>query len=166
MVLKNRKITGYHVLLTVQISHKPALTGPEAGSDAGGIPDVGTVCMGMHEGKETLGIKLNWNKRYITLAIQSQEEKTVAAFKLQRFQKSYCDKEDIGITCAYSSRSWRCCDCGRFRDPLGLAFMNGPTRGHEPIPMEWLIGGADYAGKGWRMLVECLSAGRGICRRR
>ncbi|MDF5473874.1 acyl-CoA dehydrogenase family protein, partial [Vibrio parahaemolyticus] len=54
-------------------------------------------------------------------------------------------------------------EIGERHDPLGSAFMNGPTRGEDVfIPMDWLIGGADYAGKGWRMLVECLSAGRGI----
>ncbi|MEZ8509646.1 acyl-CoA dehydrogenase [Vibrio splendidus] len=138
-----------------------ALTGPEAGSDAGGIPDVGTVCMGMHEGKETLGIKLNWNKRYITLAPVA----TVLglAFKLHDPEKLLGDKEDIGITCALIPADHEGVVIGERHDPLGLAFMNGPTRGHDVfIPMEWLIGGADYAGKGWRMLVECLSAGRGI----
>ena len=138
-----------------------ALTGPEAGSDAGGIPDVGTVCMGMHEGKETLGIRLNWNKRYITLAPVA----TVLglAFKLHDPDKLLGDKEDIGITCALIPADHEGVVIGERHDPLGLAFMNGPTRGHDVfIPMEWLIGGAEYAGKGWRMLVECLSAGRGI----
>ncbi len=138
-----------------------ALTGPEAGSDAGGIPDQGTVCYGMHEGKEVLGIKLSWNKRYITLAPVA----TVLglAFKLNDPEHLLGDKEELGITCALIPADHKGVEIGERHDPLGLAFMNGPTRGQDVfIPMEWLIGGADYAGKGWRMLVECLSAGRGI----
>lgn len=138
-----------------------ALTGPEAGSDAGGIPDQGVVCYGKHEGKEVLGIRLSWNKRYITLAPVA----TVVglAFKLSDPEKLLGDKEDIGITCALIPASHEGVEIGERHDPLGLAFMNGPTRGNDVfIPMDWLIGGSDYAGKGWRMLVECLSAGRGI----
>lgn len=138
-----------------------ALTGPEAGSDAGGIPDQGVVCKGMHEGKEVLGIKLSWNKRYITLAPVA----TVLglAFKLNDPEHLLGEKEELGITCALIPADHEGVIIGERHDPLGLAFMNGPTRGEDVfIPMEWLIGGADYAGKGWRMLVECLSAGRGI----
>lgn len=138
-----------------------ALTGPEAGSDAGGIPDQGVVCYGKHEGKEVLGIRLSWNKRYITLAPVA----TVVglAFKLSDPEKLLGDKEDIGITCALIPASHKGVEIGERHDPLGLAFMNGPTRGNDVfIPIDWLIGGSDYAGKGWRMLVECLSAGRGI----
>lgn len=138
-----------------------ALTGPEAGSDAGGIPDAGTVCYGTHEGKEVLGVKVSWNKRYITLAPVA----TVLglAFKMYDPEHLLGDKEDIGITCALIPASHEGVEIGERHDPLSLAFMNGPTRGEDVfIPLEWLIGGADYAGKGWRMLVECLSAGRGI----
>ncbi len=138
-----------------------ALTGPEAGSDAGGIPDVGTVCYGEHEGKEVLGIRLNWNKRYITLAPVA----TVLglAFKLHDPDQLLGDKKDIGITCALIPADHKGVVIGERHDPLHLAFMNGPTRGEDVfIPMDWLIGGSEYAGRGWRMLVECLSAGRGI----
>ncbi|MFW7525508.1 acyl-CoA dehydrogenase [Vibrio ostreicida] len=138
-----------------------ALTGPEAGSDAGGIPDEGVVCMGEHEGKEVLGIRLNWNKRYITLAPVA----TVLglAFKMYDPDGLMGDKKDLGITCALIPADHKGVEIGERHDPLGLAFMNGPTRGKDVfIPMEWLIGGQEYAGKGWRMLVECLSAGRGI----
>ncbi|MET1279789.1 acyl-CoA dehydrogenase [Vibrio navarrensis] len=138
-----------------------ALTGPEAGSDAGGIPDQGVVCYGMYEGKEVLGIRVSWNKRYITLAPVA----TVLglAFKLSDPDHLLGDKTDIGITCALIPADHEGVEIGERHDPLGLAFMNGPTRGQNVfIPMDWLIGGADYAGKGWRMLVECLSAGRGI----
>ncbi|MDA3138243.1 acyl-CoA dehydrogenase [Vibrio metschnikovii] len=138
-----------------------ALTGPEAGSDAGGIPDQGIVCYGKHEGKEVLGIRLSWNKRYITLAPVA----TVLglAFKLNDPDGLLGDKKELGITCALIPANHTGVEIGERHDPLGLAFMNGPTRGNDVfIPMEWLIGGVDYAGKGWRMLVECLSAGRGI----
>ncbi|CAM3219356.1 Acyl-coenzyme A dehydrogenase [Vibrio neptunius] len=138
-----------------------ALTGPEAGSDAGGIPDDGVVCYGEHEGKEVLGIRLNWNKRYITLAPVA----TVLglAFKMYDPDGLIGDKKELGITCALIPADHEGVEIGERHDPLGLAFMNGPTRGKDVfIPMEWLIGGQDYAGKGWRMLVECLSAGRGI----
>ncbi|RTZ15663.1 acyl-CoA dehydrogenase [Vibrio aquaticus] len=138
-----------------------ALTGPEAGSDAGGIPDEGIVCYGEHEGKEVLGIRLNWNKRYITLAPVA----TVLglAFKMYDPDGLMGDKKELGITCALIPADHKGVEIGERHDPLGLAFMNGPTRGNDVfIPMEWLIGGQEYAGKGWRMLVECLSAGRGI----
>jgi len=138
-----------------------ALTGPEAGSDAGGIPDMGEVCYGEHEGKEVLGIRVSWNKRYITLAPVA----TVLglAFKLRDPQGLIGDQKDIGITCALIPTSHEGVEIGERHDPLGGAFMNGPTRGKDVfIPMDWVIGGQDYVGRGWRMLVECLSAGRGI----
>ncbi|GEM76938.1 acyl-CoA dehydrogenase [Vibrio sagamiensis] len=138
-----------------------ALTGPEAGSDAGGIPDKGTVCYGLYEGEEVLGVRLSWNKRYITLAPVA----TVLglAFKLYDPEGLLGDKKEIGITCALIPTKHDGVEIGDRHDPIGLAFMNGPTRGENVfIPIEWLIGGAEYAGRGWRMLVECLSAGRGI----
>ncbi|MEZ8741541.1 acyl-CoA dehydrogenase [Photobacterium swingsii] len=138
-----------------------ALTGPEAGSDAGGIPDQGTVCYGEFDGEQVLGIQLNWDKRYITLAPVS----TVLglAFKLQDPEGLLGDKPDLGITCALIPTDHPGVEVGMRHDPLNMAFMNGPTRGNDVfIPMEWIIGGQDFAGRGWRMLVECLSAGRGI----
>ncbi len=138
-----------------------ALTGPEAGSDAGGIPDQGIVCYGEHQGQQVLGVRLTWNKRYITLAPVA----TVLglAFKMYDPDGLLGDKAELGITCALIPADHHGVEIGERHDPLGLAFMNGPTRGQDVfIPMDWLIGGADYAGKGWRMLVECLSAGRGI----
>lgn len=138
-----------------------ALTGPEAGSDAGGIPDTGVVCYDEHEGEQVLGLRLNWNKRYITLAPVA----TVLglAFKMYDPEGLLGDKQDLGITCALIPADHTGVEIGERHDPIGLAFMNGPTRGKDVfIPMDWLIGGQDYAGKGWRMLVECLSAGRGI----
>ncbi|MGL4224072.1 MAG: acyl-CoA dehydrogenase [Vibrio sp.] len=138
-----------------------ALTGPEAGSDAGSIPDQGVVCYGEYEGQQVLGIRLNWNKRYITLAPVA----TVLglAFKLYDPDHLLGTQSEIGISCALIPATHPGVEMGERHDPLGLAFMNGPTRGHDVfIPIDWLIGGAEYAGKGWRMLVECLSAGRGI----
>ncbi|WP_194435339.1 acyl-CoA dehydrogenase [Vibrio fluminensis] len=138
-----------------------ALTGPEAGSDAGGIPDEGVVCMGEHQGEEVLGIRVSWNKRYITLAPVA----TVLglAFKMKDPDGLLGNKEDIGISCALIPADHPGVEIGERHDPLGSAFMNGPTRGKDVfIPLDWLIGGQEYAGKGWRMLVECLSAGRGI----
>ncbi|MCL2914093.1 acyl-CoA dehydrogenase [Shewanella corallii] len=138
-----------------------ALTGPEAGSDAGAIPDTGVVCLGEFAGEEVTGIRLNWDKRYITLAPVA----TVLglAFKLKDPDGLLGDKQDIGITCALIPVSHPGVETGIRHDPLGLAFMNGTTRGKDVfIPLDWIIGGAQYAGHGWRMLVECLSAGRGI----
>ncbi|WP_260258767.1 acyl-CoA dehydrogenase [Vibrio intestinalis] len=138
-----------------------ALTGPEAGSDAGGIPDQGEVCYGDYNGEQVLGIRLSWNKRYITLAPVA----TVLglAFKLNDPQGLLGGEKELGITCALIPADHQGVEIGERHDPLGLAFMNGPTRGNDVfIPMAWLIGGQEYAGKGWRMLVECLSAGRGI----
>lgn len=138
-----------------------ALTGPEAGSDAGSIPDLGIVCEQQFEGEMTLGIRLNWNKRYITLAPVA----TVLglAFKLRDPDGLIGDRVDIGITCALIPTDHPGVQVGDRHDPLNLAFMNGPTFGTDVfIPLSWVIGGVDYVGKGWRMLVECLSAGRGI----
>ncbi|WP_196138446.1 acyl-CoA dehydrogenase [Aliikangiella sp. G2MR2-5] len=138
-----------------------ALTGPKAGSDAGAIPDTGIICKGEYEGEEVLGIRLNWDKRYITLAPVA----TVLglAFKMYDPDGLIGDKEDIGITVALIPTNHPGVEIGDRHYPMGQAFMNGPTRGKDVfIPLDWIIGGQDYAGKGWRMLVECLSAGRGI----
>ena len=138
-----------------------ALTGPEAGSDAGAIPDVGIVCKGEFEGKEVLGLKLNWSKRYITLAPVA----TVLglAFKMYDPEGLLGDEKDIGITCALIPTNHEGVEIGERHLPLNQVFMNGTTYGKDVfIPLEWIIGGQEYAGKGWRMLMECLSAGRGI----
>ncbi|TQV71454.1 acyl-CoA dehydrogenase [Aliikangiella marina] len=138
-----------------------ALTGPTAGSDAGAIPDSGVVCKGEFEGKEVLGLRLNWNKRYITLAPIA----TVLglAFKMYDPDGLLGDQEDIGITVALIPTSHPGVETGERHYPMGQAFMNGPTRGKDVfIPLDWIVGGPEFAGKGWRMLVECLSAGRGI----
>ncbi|AWL12186.1 Acyl-coenzyme A dehydrogenase [Saliniradius amylolyticus] len=138
-----------------------ALTGPDAGSDAGAIPDTGVVCKGMHEGEEVLGLRLNFEKRYITLAPVA----TVLglAFKMYDPDGLLGDKQDLGITCALIPTDHEGVETGERHYPVNMAFMNGTTRGKDVfIPLDWIIGGPDYAGRGWRMLVECLSAGRGI----
>ena len=138
-----------------------ALTGPEAGSDAGAIPDTGIICKGTFEGKEILGMKLTWNKRYITLAPIA----TVLglAFKLQDPEGLLGNKIDIGITCALIPTNLDGVIIGRRHFPLNIPFQNGPTQGNDVfVPLDFIIGGVEMAGQGWRMLVECLSVGRAI----
>ena len=138
-----------------------ALTSPEAGSDAGSIPDFGIVCKGQWEGEEILGMKLTWNKRYITLAPVA----TVLglAFKLRDPDHLLGDKEELGITCALIPTDMDGVETGRRHFPLNCMFQNGPTHGNEVfVPLSFIIGGPKMAGQGWRMLVECLSVGRGI----
>jgi len=138
-----------------------ALTSPEAGSDAGAIPDFGIVCFGEFEGEEVLGMKLTWDKRYITLAPVA----TVLglAFKLRDPNALLGDKVELGITCALIPTNIEGVITGRRHFPLNVPFQNGPTQGNEVfVPLDFIIGGAEMAGQGWRMLVECLSVGRAI----
>lgn len=138
-----------------------ALTGPEAGSDAGAMRDSGIVCKGQFAGKEVLGIRLNWDKRYITLAPVA----TVLglAFKLYDPDHLLGSESDIGITVCLIPTTHPGVEIGHRHSPLGAAFMNGPTSGEDVfIPIDWIIGGIKMAGQGWRMLMECLSIGRGI----
>jgi len=139
-----------------------ALTGPEAGSDAAAIPDRGVVCeQADAEGRMQLGIRLSWNKRYITLAPVA----TVLgiAFKLYDPDGLLGDDPEPGITCALIPTTTAGVEIGERHFPLNGVFMNGPTRGEDVfIPIDWIIGGPEYAGKGWRMLMESLAAGRCI----
>lgn len=138
-----------------------ALTGPEAGSDASSIPDKGVVCKQLYKGKETLGILLNWDKRYITLGPVA----TVLglAFRLEDPHHLLSPTTDVGITLALIPTETPGVEIGRRHYPLNMAFQNGPNRGHDVfIPMDWVIGGAERVGQGWRMLMECLAAGRSI----
>ncbi|AFJ48204.1 acyl-CoA dehydrogenase FadE [Shimwellia blattae] len=138
-----------------------ALTSPEAGSDAGAIPDTGIVCMGEWQGEQVLGMRLTWNKRYITLAPIA----TVLglAFKLSDPDHLLGDRDDLGITCALIPTSTPGVEIGKRHFPLNVPFQNGPTRGKDIfVPIDYIIGGPQMAGQGWRMLVECLSVGRGI----
>jgi acyl-CoA dehydrogenase len=138
-----------------------ALTSPEAGSDAGAIPDTGIICWEEFEGESVLGMRLNWDKRYITLAPIA----TVLglAFKLEDPDSLLGDKKDLGITCALIPTDMEGITIGRRHFPLNIPFQNGPTQGSDVfVPLDYIIGGRDMAGQGWRMLVECLSVGRAI----
>lgn len=138
------------------------LTAPEAGSDASSIPDYGIVCRQDFNGTEdVLGIRLTWEKRYITLAPVA----TLLGLAFHLYDPDHLlgQEEDIGITLALIPTQHPGVQIGTRHFPLNIPFQNGPTRGKDVfIPMDWLIGGVAYAGKGWRMLTECLSEGRGI----
>jgi len=138
-----------------------ALTSPVAGSDAGAMIDHGIICWGEHHGEKIVGIRLNFDKRYITLAPIA----TVIglAFKLYDPDHLLGKKEDIGITCALIPRNMPGIKIGRRHFPLNTAFQNGPIQGKDIfIPIDWIIGGKEKAGKGWGMLMECLATGRAI----
>jgi acyl-CoA dehydrogenase len=137
------------------------LTSPDAGSDAGSIPDMGVVCKGMWQGKEVLGMKLTFEKRYITLAPVATL--IGLAFKLYDPDKLLGNDSDLGITLALIPRETPGLNVGRRHFPLNAVFMNGPLSGKEMfVPLDYIIGGAAMAGKGWRMLMDCLSVGRAI----
>ena len=138
-----------------------ALTGPRAGSDAASIPDTGIVCRGVWQGREVLGLKLNFSKRYITLAPVA----TVIGLAFRMFdpERLLGGKTDIGITCALIPRNTPGVSIGRRHFPLNVPFQNGPIQGKDVfVPLDCIIGGAAMAGAGWRMLVEQLSVGRCI----
>ena len=138
-----------------------ALTSPQAGSDAASLIDNGIVCKGKWEGKTIVGIKLNWDKRYITLAPVA----TVLglAFKLYDPDHLIGDKDEYGITAALIPTDMDGVTVGRRHYPLTIAFQNGPTSGKDVfVPLDFIIGGQEMAGKGWKMLVELLSVGRAI----
>ncbi|CAM3350792.1 acyl-CoA dehydrogenase [Pseudomonas fluorescens] len=138
-----------------------ALTGPLAGSDAGAMPDTGVICKGEWEGKETLGLRLNWEKRYITLGPVATL--LGLAFKAHDPDHLLGDQEDLGISLALIPTDTPGVEIGRRHLPLGAAFMNGPNSGKDVfIPLEFLIGGQEMLGKGWMMLMNCLSVGRSI----
>ncbi|HQR09814.1 MAG TPA: acyl-CoA dehydrogenase [Casimicrobiaceae bacterium] len=138
-----------------------ALTSPSAGSDAASIPDFAFVCWGEHEGKRTLGLRVTWDKRYITLGPVATL--LGLAFRVYDPDKLVGDKEDLGITCALIPAAHPGVDIGRRHMPLNAVFQNGPNSGKDVfIPMDWVIGGQPMLGRGWSMLMECLAAGRGI----
>ncbi|MBN2987781.1 acyl-CoA dehydrogenase [Pseudomonas fluorescens] len=138
-----------------------ALTGPLAGSDAGAMPDTGVICKGEWEGQETLGLRLNWEKRYITLGPVA----TLLGLAFKAYDPDHLlgDEEDLGISLALIPTDTPGVEIGRRHLPLGAAFMNGPNSGKDVfIPLTYLIGGQDMLGKGWMMLMNCLSVGRSI----
>jgi len=139
-----------------------ALTSPEAGSDASSIPDFGIVCKGEYNGQnDVLGMRVTWDKRYITLGPVA----TVLglAFQLSDPDGLIGDTKELGITCALIPTTHPGVNIGRRHHPSGIGFQNGPNHGDDVfIPMEWVIGGVEQCGQGWRMLMECLAAGRSI----
>jgi len=137
------------------------LTNPQAGSDAAAIPDVGVVCKGIWEGREIIGMRVSWEKRYITLGPIC----TILglAFRLTDPDHLLGEKEDLGITCALVPTRTPGVNIGRRHWPLNATFQNGPNWGTNVfMPLDWIIGGPARAGQGWRMLMECLAAGRSI----
>lgn len=138
-----------------------ALTNPHAGSDAASIPDWGVVASGEHDGRRVLGLRVTWDKRYITLGPVA----TLLGLAFRAYDPEHLvgEREDLGITCALIPTSHPGVVIGRRHMPLNAVFQNGPNSGRDVfIPMDWVIGGAPMLGKGWRMLMECLAAGRGI----
>jgi acyl-CoA dehydrogenase len=139
-----------------------ALTGPEAGSDAASIPDNGVVCRGDFNGeKDVLGIRLNWDKRYITLGPVA----TILGLAFRLYDPDYLlgSNEDLGITLALVPADRPGISIGSRHFPLDSAFQVGPNHGKDVfIPVDWIIGGREQAGNGWRMLMDCLAEGRSI----
>jgi acyl-CoA dehydrogenase len=138
-----------------------ALTGPRAGSDAASLPDTGVVCRGMWQGREVIGLRLRFSKRYITLAPIA----TVIglAFRLRDPEHLIGDNPDPGITVALVPRDTPGITIGRRHFPMNVPFQNGPIQGEDVfVPVDCIVGGAPMAGQGWRMLVEQLSLGRCI----
>jgi len=138
-----------------------ALTSPLAGSDASSIPDRGIICEGEYKGRKIIGIKVTWDKRYITLAPIATL--LGIAFKLFDPDHLLSEQEEIGITCALIPTTYPGVQIGERHFPLNIPFQNGPTQGKDVfIPLDFIIGGVEMAGKGWSMLLECLSVGRAI----
>jgi len=138
-----------------------SLTGPTSGSDAATMRDIGYVTRGEHEGHEVVGIRTSWDKRYITLGPEASL--VGLAFRLFDPDKILGGEEEIGITVALIPASHPGVNIGRRHLPSGAAFPNGPNWGKDVfIPMDWVIGGEKMVGQGWRMLMECLAAGRAI----
>ncbi len=139
-----------------------ALTSPEAGSDAGGIPDFGIVCKSTWEGKsDVLGIRLTWEKRYITLGPIA----TLLGLAFQLYDPDHLlgAEDDVGITLALVPTDMPGVHIGRRHRAMTATFMNGPNWGKDVfIPMDYIIGGVENVGEGWKMLMNCLAAGRSI----
>ncbi|WP_126454934.1 acyl-CoA dehydrogenase [Sulfuriflexus mobilis] len=138
-----------------------ALTEPTAGSDAASLTSSGEVCYGKQHGKDVLGIRLNWEKRYITLGPVATL--LGLAFRLYDPEHLLGEEEDLGITLALINTDTAGVEIGQRHWPLDIAFQNGPNRGQDVfIPLEQVIGERDYVGQGWHMLMDCLAAGRSI----
>lgn len=138
-----------------------ALTSPLAGSDAASMPDRGLACMGKHKGREVPGFRVNFDKRYITLAPVATL--IGLAFKAEDPDGLLGNAKYPGITCALIPSDTPGVEIGSRHLPGGSVFMNGPIRGRDVfVPIDWVIGGRERVGQGWRMLMHCLSAGRAI----
>ena len=138
-----------------------ALTGPEAGSDAAATDSEGIVCRGTWEGREVLGMRLTWRKRYITLAPVATL--IGLAFRLRDPEHLLGGESDLGITCALIAADLPGIEIGQRHNPMGVPFQNGPIVGRDVfVPLDAIIGGAAGAGQGWRMLMSSLAAGRAI----
>lgn len=138
-----------------------ALTGPYAGSDAGAMHDTGIICRGQWQGEEVLGLRLNWEKRYITLGPVA----TLLGLAFKTYDPDHLlgEREELGISLALIPTELPGVEIGRRHVPLGAAFMNGPNSGKDVfVPLGFIIGGQDMIGKGWMMLMNCLSVGRSI----
>jgi acyl-CoA dehydrogenase len=139
-----------------------ALTSPDAGSDASSIPDRGFVCRGTFQGRnDVLGIRLTWEKRYITLGPVA----TLLGLAFRLFDPDHLigQEEDVGITLALIPTNTPGVNIGTRHNPMNVPFQNGPNWGKDVfIPMDWVIGGTKRCGEGWRMLMDCLAAGRSI----
>ncbi len=138
-----------------------ALTGPEAGSDAAATQSEGIVCRGTYRGKEVVGMRLNWQKRYITLS--SVATLIGLAFRLRDPDQVLGGEVELGISCALIPADLEGIEIGSRHDPMGIPFHNGPIVGRDVfVPLDFIIGGVERAGQGWRMLMESLAAGRSI----
>ncbi|MNE01541.1 Acyl-coenzyme A dehydrogenase [compost metagenome] len=138
-----------------------ALTGPLAGSDAGAMPDTGVICKGQWHGEEVIGLRLNWEKRYITLGPVA----TLLGLAFKAYDPDHLlgEEEELGISLALIPTDTPGVEIGKRHLPLGAAFMNGPNSGKDVfVPLDFLIGGQAMLGKGWMMLMNCLSVGRSI----
>lgn len=138
-----------------------ALTGPMAGSDAGAMPDTGVICRGQWQGETVIGLRLNWEKRYITLGPVA----TLLGLAFKAYDPDHLlgDRVELGISLALIPTDTPGVEIGKRHLPLGAAFMNGPNSGKDVfVPLDFLIGGKNMLGKGWMMLMNCLSVGRSI----
>jgi acyl-CoA dehydrogenase len=137
------------------------LTSPEAGSDAASMIDSGIICKGNFEGRDVLGLKLNWHKRYITLGPVA----TLLGLAFKAYDPDHLvgQQEELGITVALIPTDLPGVEIGRRHLPAMQVFQNGPNWGHDVfIPLDYIIGGQERLGEGWKMLMTALAAGRGI----
>jgi acyl-CoA dehydrogenase len=137
------------------------LTSPEAGSDAASMVDTGIICKGVFEGREALGLKLNWHKRYITLGPVA----TLLGLAFKAYDPDHLvgSREELGISVALIPTNLPGVEIGRRHLPSMQVFQNGPNWGRDVfIPLDYVIGGKERLGQGWKMLMTALAAGRGI----